>query len=61
MERKCCNAACDEEAEFEVVDSNERRPEMSSTDACSLHVGEMCSSHHPSTPTGPWIVHRITD
>ena len=57
--RICLKVGCDKPAEFEIWDTNERRPECGSTEACITHVGELLGSLPPTKPTGPWTIFCI--
>ena len=57
--RECLFIGCNKIAEFEIYDSNERRPDTGPTDACIAHVGELLGSVPPVEPVGPWMVYEI--
>jgi len=50
---------CQADAEYEIFDENERRPDCGYTDACAKHVGELLGSVPPTQPVGPWRVFCI--
>lgn len=54
--RTCCHVGCGKDAEFVIYDSNDRRPDMGFTDACTDHVGHLLGSVPPVEPKGPWSV-----
>jgi len=53
--RKCCFVGCDLDAEFEIWDQKERRPDIGPTPACELHVGSLLGSV-PPTQSDKWLV-----
>ena len=57
--RECLFVGCSKIAEFEIYDSNERRPDCGATDACEEHVGALLGSLPPTQPIGPWTVITI--
>lgn len=62
--RQCCfmhdiERRCQNMAEYELIDSNEQRPDMATIDACADHVGALLGSNPPTKPAGPWIVRLI--
>jgi len=61
MKNRCCAKGCEKYAEFEILDTNEKRPELGNTYACEDHVGALLGSVHPTTATGPWTVFFIPD
>ncbi len=54
--RKCCYIGCKKNAEFEIYDENERRPDCGVTDACEDHIGALLGSLPPTEPKGPWCI-----
>jgi hypothetical protein len=59
MDRYCCFPNCEKEAEFEIYDQNERRPDIGVTDSCQDHVGHLLGSVPPTESTGRWTVREI--
>lgn len=58
MKRHCCYPGCGKRAEFEIYDSNDRRPDQG-TEACEDHLGHLVGGVPPVEPVGPWLVYPI--
>jgi len=52
---------CTAQADFEILDEGERRPDMGVTYSCSQHVGTLIGSTPPTDSIGPWQVKAIND
>ena len=57
MKTKCCYIGCERDAEFEVWDTNDSRPDSQGvTQACVGHLGALIGSCPPVEAAGPWTV-----
>jgi hypothetical protein len=57
--RECLFLGCEKEAEFEIYDAAERRPDVGPTDSCEEHVGFLLGHVEP-TRGNEWIVRSIS-
>lgn len=45
--RECAQIGCNEQAEFEITDLADNRPDTMSTDSCETHVGALIGHAMP--------------
>ena len=58
---RCQVDDCGLPAVFEIIDSNEHRPDHCGTLTCENHLGHLVGSVPPTLPDGPWTVRNYPD